>query len=390
VANFRGSLLKKPAFIVLLAALLLIVPIQEISSRNAGSTGSIAQALQQASSETSTISRYSYFLTQQRVEVTYLRLLLFPAGQNLDYDYPVFSSARKWPLVGSMMLHALLAALAVVILLRSNRDRDAGECNSPAMRLGGIGIAWFYLTLSVESSVIPIRDVIFEHRLYLPSVGFFMAATAGAGWLAARRGWMRTGGWCLLALLAVVLTVATINRNRVWNSELGMWMDVTEKSPDKARARANAGLYFAKRMVNERAVLNFVRAIELDPLNDKNRIYLNQLVTGLEGYDTRAADGMRYQSGLDVVDPGKIVPWRALSFNNMGLAYEFLNRPAQAMQNYISAVSLDPGLDLAWYNMALLAGRQNDAARCRQAAERLEPLNRVLWETLRQQKICGP
>ena len=33
------------------------------------------------------------------------------------------------------------------------------------------GIIWFFVTLSVESSVIPISDVIFEHRLYLAIVG---------------------------------------------------------------------------------------------------------------------------------------------------------------------------------------------------------------------------
>jgi hypothetical protein len=39
-------------------------------------------------------------------------------------------------------------------------------------RLISFAIIWFFVTLSVESSIIPIRDVIYEHRVYLPSVGF--------------------------------------------------------------------------------------------------------------------------------------------------------------------------------------------------------------------------
>ena len=36
------------------------------------------------------------------------------------------------------------------------------------------GAAWFYITLSPTQSFVPILDVIFEHRLYLPSIGFFI------------------------------------------------------------------------------------------------------------------------------------------------------------------------------------------------------------------------
>jgi len=39
-----------------------------------------------------------YLITQLRVIVTYLRLLVFPMNQNLDYDYPLFDSffAPRW------------------------------------------------------------------------------------------------------------------------------------------------------------------------------------------------------------------------------------------------------------------------------------------------------
>jgi len=62
------------------------------------------------------------------------------------------------------------------------RDRHAPG----AGRLTAFGIFWFFMTLSVESSIIPIADVIFEHRLYLPSVGFFIAITSALFWAAER------------------------------------------------------------------------------------------------------------------------------------------------------------------------------------------------------------
>ena len=36
------------------------------------------------------------------------------------------------------------------------------------------GVAWFYITISPVQSFVPIVDVIFEHRVYLPSIGFFI------------------------------------------------------------------------------------------------------------------------------------------------------------------------------------------------------------------------
>jgi hypothetical protein len=46
--------------------------------------------------------------------------------------------------------------------------------------LAFLAIAWFFLTLSVESSVIPISDVMFEHRVYLPSAGAAIALGTAA------------------------------------------------------------------------------------------------------------------------------------------------------------------------------------------------------------------
>ena len=46
---------------------------------------------------------------------------------------------------------------------------------APYTRLISYGIFWYFITLLIESSIIPIEDVIFEHRVYLPSAGAFMA-----------------------------------------------------------------------------------------------------------------------------------------------------------------------------------------------------------------------
>ena len=50
-------------------------------------------------------------------------------------------------------------------------------------RLVSFSIFWFFLTLLPESSFLPIKDVIFEHRLYLPLVGFSIFLVSGVYYL---------------------------------------------------------------------------------------------------------------------------------------------------------------------------------------------------------------
>jgi hypothetical protein len=50
----------------------------------------LAEHIDAQSKETLNISRTDYLLTEFRVIVTYLRLLVFPVKQSVDYTYPVF------------------------------------------------------------------------------------------------------------------------------------------------------------------------------------------------------------------------------------------------------------------------------------------------------------
>jgi protein O-mannosyl-transferase len=111
------------------------------------------------------ITAREYLLTQFSVILTYIRLFIVPVNQNLDYDYPIAHSLLEWhPLLGVLSL-AVIIVLGIFLFRR--------------YRLISFGIFWFFLTLSVESSIIPIsQNVIFEHRTYLPGLGFFSCLPA--------------------------------------------------------------------------------------------------------------------------------------------------------------------------------------------------------------------
>ncbi|MEK7852014.1 MAG: hypothetical protein AAB275_09020 [Deltaproteobacteria bacterium] len=103
------------------------------------------------------ITSFQYFLTQLHVIPYYIKLLFIPTNLNLDYDWPI---TRNIDL--QTILFFVLLTFIVVVAIKLYRKAS----------LISFGIIWFFVTLSVTSSFIVIFDVIFEHRLYLPSIGF--------------------------------------------------------------------------------------------------------------------------------------------------------------------------------------------------------------------------
>jgi hypothetical protein len=135
-------------------------------------------------STTSGITANTYWLTSLNVIWTYIRLLFLPIKQNLDYDYPVAKTLFELPTILSFIGH--LAVLGAAFLIYKKKG----------WLLIPFGIAWFYIGLSPVQSFVPIIDVIFEHRAYMPSIGFFIVFVAAYegffDWMSQRRA-VKTG-----------------------------------------------------------------------------------------------------------------------------------------------------------------------------------------------------
>jgi len=164
------ELTKKLPYLTPLLLTFFIIPLSRYGVGLFGISGGtfigiaeVGDVIGSATQETVAISRTDYLFTQFNVIVTYIRLLFFPVNQNLDYDYPISHTLFEFS-----TLFSLLFLISIVIF---------GVWMFKKSRLLSFGIFWFFITLSVESSIIPIRDVIFEHRVYLPSVGFVIFLT---------------------------------------------------------------------------------------------------------------------------------------------------------------------------------------------------------------------
>jgi tetratricopeptide (TPR) repeat protein len=271
------------------------------------------------------MSRWDYLLTQISVVATYVRLLFFPINQNLDYDYPIYHSLSHPRVFFSAMLLLSLVGIAVWLYLHSRKSSTAG------LRVISFGIFWFFITLSVESSIIPIVDVIFEHRLYLPSVGAFFSVAMSAS-LFPWEGKRRTCAGALILILAV-LCIATYSRNGIWRDDLVLWSDTVKKSPLKARPHYNLGNSFNFRGKMEEAIKEYQAAIQINP--EYADAYLNLGVAYASlGVEDRAERALKKAIQLE--------PYDAEAYYNLGLLYANRKLHHLAIEQYKKAISLTP------------------------------------------------
>lgn len=151
-------------FLLVYLASKTMVPSSAVGAITGGGFNDVSEA--SAGFAVKTITPLQYLYTQFNVIMTYLRLLILPLKQNLDYDYPI--SKTLFELRTFMSFTCILAILSTALYLFM-RPISRITCHG---RFISFFILWFFIILSPTSSFIPIVDVIFEHRIYLASVGF--------------------------------------------------------------------------------------------------------------------------------------------------------------------------------------------------------------------------
>jgi tetratricopeptide (TPR) repeat protein len=344
-----------------------------------GPISHLLMSLDHASAEDIYASRSSYFLTQLRVIITYLRLLIIPIQQRLDYDYPEFFSLLNFEVLSSLAVHSVLIVLAVMLYIRSKHKKLSTDLNHRhLMLLTCIGIAWFYIALSVESSFIPITDVIMEHRVYLPSAGFFIAISAIVQLLACRFKVIFRYQWLVLMAVCLLLTIMTIKRNHIWRDDLIFWQYEATLSPKSGRVLANLGLEYLERDNYEQALRLLVDAVRLEPNLDGAWTMIDNALHGLGRYQGRFKLNDEYLTPEGDIDYRYYNQFYSNEFNNVGLANEFIGQPQEAFKWYKKSLALNPDFDLALFNIGLLSTRLGIAGNTELAITRLKSINQGL------------
>jgi Flp pilus assembly protein TadD len=315
-----------------------------------------------------TLSRYDYLLTQARVVVTYVRLLFLPVYQNFDYDYPIFHSFWDWQVLLSSTFLLSIMASAVFLFMRSRKTKNA------LLLIASSGVLWFFITLSIESSIIPIKDVIFEHRIYLPSVGMVLAFSSalfyGLTRCKDRLGLRPIGMAATIALVLITslpLGVSAYMRNQKWKHPVNMYEDIVSKSPGKARSHNNLGIVYKDMGLLGKAAQEFEITLRLAPGLIDTHKNLAQTLHLMGEADEAIAE---YQVML------RLDPNNAETHYALGNIYSDKSMFDMALEHYREVLRLEQGHVYARNNMAnilFLQGRVGEAIEEYKAVLSIQP-----------------
>jgi tetratricopeptide (TPR) repeat protein len=335
---------------------------------------------------------WSYARTQPEVILHYLRLSVWPHPLCLGYDWPLASSA------GEILPGVIATGLLLVATVWALRSRKTW---------GFLG-AWFFLILAPTSSIFPLSELAFEHRMYLSLAAMAVPWVSGGyilweklhRWSADQRADQRgqspfspqmtpgkVGLWAAkkgtvpglttvvcwaapvvtLAAMLAALGCTTVARNSDYRSLLTIWQDAVDKRPNNPLGHNNLGLALADLGKTEEAIEHYHHALRLKP--DSAVVHYNlgnalaatgRFPPAIEHYE----QALRRKSDF------------AAAHNNLAAALVRVGRTAEAIKHWEESLRRKPDYAAAHYNLAsLLAGigRTGEAIQRYQTALRLRP-----------------
>jgi tetratricopeptide (TPR) repeat protein len=219
------------------------------------------------------------------------------------------------------------------------------------------GIFFFFLSLAVESTVVPLHPI-YEHRLYLPFAGISLGAATGVFILLDR---LRTRKARTVLLAAVVIApvlfgISAYSRNNVWSSSIALWEDTAKKSPNELRAHINLGNAYLEASRYEDAMRQYQRALQLRMPDYHTKLteeyysdaYYNIAVLNDKYFGDPQEAETAYLKSLRLNNSN------VASMGNLGTLYYRMGDASKAESYYKAAVDKQPYYSPALTNLANL------------------------------------
>jgi tetratricopeptide (TPR) repeat protein len=320
-------------------------------------------------------------LTQFRVVLFYLTLLIYPhpSRLNLDHDF----SLSKGIFDPSTTLISILIVIGIIgYSVWVARKRP----------LISFFILWYFGNLVIESSIFPL-EMAYEHRLYLPMIGptvlfvilvekvwekikkvkgkrengkgeeeetekirqqtaDFRHQIENKGQVTDRNWQLGIGYWRgdwplwgFFILISLLFCIGAYSRNIVWKDPITLWEDIIKKSPMKPRGHYNLGLYLVKIKKFDRGIEELNIGLKLDPRDREAYYNLGAAYQEMNAFD-RAAFYFSEYIRLAPKDPD--------GYNKMGIVKLLEKKTDEAIEYFKKGLGIEP-------NSAKLRGNLGDA-----------------------------
>jgi tetratricopeptide (TPR) repeat protein len=267
-----------------------------------------------ADPDSMSMDRVLYFLTQMKVLVFYyLAKFFLPFNLNFEPDIRLISGVLNPEWMAGL---AVMAFLGLGLFLQESK----------LMKFAGL---WALVTIFPTSSFIPLKQIVTEHRAYLPGIGIFLGL--GVGMLMAVSSSKRRLPAVFLVLL--IFSLLTFNRGLDYRTEIHLWEDTAIKSPKKSLVHNNLAAGYLARERLEDASRALAMALDLNPRYTDAHLNLGFIHSRKEKWpEAKVAFDRALLLGSNKAD----------AFYNAGRMRILLHQPEEALPFLIQAVKMKP------------------------------------------------
>ncbi|MCF8229153.1 MAG: tetratricopeptide repeat protein [Bacteroidales bacterium] len=310
--------------------------------------------------ESENITRWQYLFSQFKVYLQYFQLIIYPSGFNIDHGIELSNSIWGVYELSGLLLILLLLFIAAYLYNKKNA-------------IISFGIIWFFVSMLVESSIIPITDLMFEHRLYLPLVGLVLSLSATLFFILKQN--IRIFGLLIMAIV-ILLGFITYERNNDWKNNKTIWQSSLEENPDNKRALVYVGNAYMHSKP-DKALKYYNRALQIDSAYyfawmNRGMIYYNKkdFSKAASSFDQalkmpgRKHPVLYLKKGISELQLDKLkvslhdfnryiaaVPGNAEAYIYRGQVHYYLGDYMESAQDFKTAVSLDPSRSNLYLNI---------------------------------------
>ena len=264
---------------------------------------------------------FYYALTQTYIWVHYFLTFFIPMNLSADTDWSVISN----PFDDRIIIGLSFVTLLIYTIFKTSNKRETKPI--------AFGLIWFVFTL-LPTSIIPLSEVMNDHRIFFPYVGLVISVVYSIGLLILKfenkllKNKLYLNSTLIISLLIIgAYAYGAHQRNKVWKDEETLWKDVTVKSPMNGRGLMNYGL-------------------------------------------TQMAKG-NYSEALQCFEKAQIyTPYYYCLFVNIGILKNAINKPIDAEENFKKALMYGPGFHEPYMYYANFLRQHNRLDEARQMAEK--------------------
>lgn len=367
----RQSLVRNLKIFVPLILIMVVIGLWHIN---------IASILNGAAYSNRPFTLWERLLTEPRVIIFYITLLLYPISSRLTLIHDIELSTSLLSPWSTIPAIALILAFIVIAVCISRKRPLIAFC-----------ILFFFLNHTIEGTFIPL-ELIYEHRNYVPAMFFFVPPVILMLHVIDYFSYRKMFQLIIVAVLTFLLFAqghTVYLRNTLFTHPLLLWADNVEKSPNLSRTHNNLGVAYWDLGFTDDAYKHYTTALSLNRQTNLKNHAVNLYNIGMY----HSAITHDFDKALDHFESAiKIYPVYWPAYNDTALCYLQKGNLAEAGKQLVKALSIWPNNATLRYSLGLVllkSGKYQAAAHEARRALTLNPeLHKarcILGEVAREQ-----